>query len=80
MQISPHNPRAVIVSADDVAAFKRQWPCSGLSDCAYTFEFGFNGDLVDTDVSEQDDGPAAVALSQDCQTFLETGDLPDWLD
>ena len=41
-----------------------------LSDRPYWFEFDANGDLVDTDVPEHDDGPEAVALSQDAYAFL----------
>jgi hypothetical protein len=71
--------RKVIVSREGVEAFNQQWPCSELHSArAYWFEFETNGDLVDTDVPEQDDGSAAVAMSQDCQAYLETGDLPEW--
>lgn len=71
--------RKVFVSRNDVAAFNAQWPCSELrATRAYWFEFEPNGDLVDTDVPEQDDGQAALAMSHDCQAFLENGDLPKW--
>jgi hypothetical protein len=70
--------RKVIVSRDAVYSFNRGWPCSELRDRSYWFEFEANGDLVDTDVPEHDDGSAALAMSQDCQAFLFEGDRPDW--
>src|SRR3990167_5202601 len=55
---------SVTASADEVRAFKRRWPASGLPDRAITFRFQkSNGDLVD--VYPSVDGEAAVALSQD---------------
>lgn len=65
-----NNSRKVIVSRDEVNEFNRAWPCSTLRDRSYWFEFDSNGDLVDTDVPEQDDGPAATALSQDALAVL----------
>ncbi len=54
--------RKVIVSRDEVANFNSRWPCSELRDSrAYWFEFDSDGDLIDTDVPEQDDGSAASA-------------------
>lgn len=74
-----NNTRKVIVPRADVAAFNAQWPCSTLrASRAYWFEFEANGDLVDTDCPEQDDGPAAKAMADDCQAFLATGDQPAW--
>lgn len=66
-----NNTRKVIVTPDDVAEFNDSWPGSNLRDRAYWFEFDENGDLIDTDVPEQDDGEAAAALSQDAQAFME---------
>lgn len=80
MEIFSGNARLVIVPRDDVARFNRQWPCSTLRDRAYWFEFDTSGDLIDTDCPEHDDGPAAKALADDCQQFLETGELPDWME
>jgi len=61
----------VTMTAQDVAAFKRRWPASGLPDRAIWFEFERkNGDLVDISPgSERYDGPALAALSQDAQKF-----------
>ena len=71
--------RKVYVSPSDVQAFNTYWPYSTLR-CTrgYWFEFASNGDLVDTDVPEQDDGAAAVAMADDCKNYLETGVTPDW--
>lgn len=71
MELFSGNKRKVIVSREEVREFNRHWPCSELRDRSYWFEFAENGDLVDTDVPEHDDGSAAVALSQDAQRFLE---------
>jgi hypothetical protein len=71
--------RKVMVSRREVANFNRAWPCSELRDTrAYWFEFDANGDLVDTDVPEQDDGGAALAMSADCKAFLFDAVTPDW--
>lgn len=64
----------VACSADDVRAFRRTWPGSGLHG-AVSFTFEHNGDLVD--VSTSYDGRDIAALSQDAQTYAETrGALP----
>lgn len=71
--------RKVIVSRDGVASFNRAWPCSELrSTRAYWFEFDARGDLVDTDIPQQDDGSAASAMADDCRAFLMDGVRPDW--
>jgi hypothetical protein len=71
--------RKVIVSREAVASFNRGWPCSELSAKRhYWFEFDASGDLVDTDAPEHSDGAAALAMSQDCQRFLEDGERPTW--
>jgi len=70
--------RKVIVSRESVRAFNRQWPCSTLRDRSYWFEFDETGDLIDTDCPEHDDGPAALALSEDCKAFLFDDILPEW--
>ena len=72
------NSRKVIVSQEEVERFNASWPCSELRSRSYWFEFDAGGDLVDTDVPEQDDGPAALAMSQDCQEFLFDGVSPRW--
>jgi hypothetical protein len=74
------NPRKVIVPREDVAAFNAQWPCSELrSTRHYWFEFDANGDLIDTDVPEHDDGRAALAMADDARDFLFNGFQPDWI-
>jgi hypothetical protein len=71
-----HKSRTVGFSRADVLAFKAQWPCSGLADHQYWFQFEANGDLVDTNVGESSDGSAAVALSHDAQAALQAGTIP----
>ena len=78
--ISEVGPRKVRISRTGVGAFNLTWPCSELRDeRAYWFEFDANGDLIDTDTPEQDDGLAAAALSQDCHKWLFSGDVPEWI-
>lgn len=81
LSLAPNSPpRVVRVSAEGVALFNSQWPCSSLrSSRAYWFEYDSRGDLVDTDVPEQDDGPAASAMADDCKAFLFDGKLPEWI-
>jgi len=76
------NGRKVLVARAEVAAFNRVFPCSTLrATRAYWFEFDpVTGDLVDMDCPEQDDGPAAVALSNDCKAFLLHEKEPDWVE
>lgn len=78
MEIFSGNARKVICNRATVQQFKAVWPCSNLRDRAYWFEFDAAGDLVDTDLPEYDDGPAASALADDCREFLESGNWPDW--
>jgi hypothetical protein len=71
--------RKVIVSRTEVANFNRAWPCSELrATRAYWFEFNAGGDLIDTDVPEQDDGSAASAMSDDCKAYLFDATQPEW--
>jgi hypothetical protein len=72
------NARKVIVSTDGVAAFNATWPCSTLRSRSYWFEFDDSGDLVDSDVPEHDDGPAAVAMADDCKAWLFDDINPGW--
>lgn len=66
-------PSKVRISREGVAVFNAYWPCSKLRPTrAYWFEFDDDGNLVDTDVPEHDDGPEATALSHDCQEWLES--------
>lgn len=60
----------VFASAHDVATFNRAWPGSSLRDRGYWFEFDCRGDLVDTNVPYAHDGPAVLALANDCAAFL----------
>lgn len=71
----------LIVSKEEVKAFNAQWPCSELrSTRAYWFEFDKEGDLIDTDVPQQDDGPAASAMAEDCKAYIFNGDFANWMD
>ena len=73
------SPNKVRVSPSGVRCFNAAWPCSELRPTrAYWFEFDSRGDLVDTDLPEQDDGPAAAALSDDCKAYLLDNVTPDW--
>ena len=73
MELFSGNKNKVIVSREEIAAFNATWPCSPLSaDRHYWFEFEANGDLVDTDVPEHQDGAAALALSHDAQEFWQS--------
>ena len=72
-------PRKVRVSAAGVASFNRGWPCSTLrASRAYWFEFDSDGDLIDTDLPEHDDGPAASAMADDCKAWLQENEQPAW--
>lgn len=74
-----NGPNKVRVSSAGVAAFNRAWPCSKLRDTrAYWFQFDDNGDLVDTDCPEQDDGPESVAMAEDCKAWLFDDVKPEW--
>jgi hypothetical protein len=73
--------RKVIASRSEVANFNSRWPCSTLrSTRAYWFEFDAFGDLVDADCPEHDDGPASVAMAEDCKAFLFTGVESAWME
>ena len=68
----------VFVSGMDVRRFNAMWPCSPLRVTrGYVFEFD-GGDLVDTSVPHSHDGPAALAMANDCAAALETGVMPEW--
>lgn len=70
--------RKVIVSREGVNAFRQQWPGCSLRDRSYWFEFDADGDLIDTDVPEHDDGPGSSAMADDCLDYLQYGSLPAW--
>ena len=71
----------VRISKEGIAMFNAQWQGSELrSTRAYWYEFDNDGDLINTDVPEQDDGLASVALSHDAEEFFVNGTIPDWFD
>lgn len=74
-------PGKVRVSRVGVALFNRRWPCSKLRETrAYWFEFDEgSGELIDSDVPHQDDGPEAAALADDCRAFYIDDTLPEWM-
>jgi hypothetical protein len=72
-----------ILRLEQIRDFKQSWPCHGLPDDLDTLacEFADNGDLIDMEALNHDgetldthdfDGPALLALTQDCQEFGET--------
>ncbi len=64
-------PLKVRVSRVGVAVFNASWPGSDLrASRSYWFQFASNGDLIDSDVPQQDDGEAAAALSRDAQEWM----------
>ena len=70
----------VVVSCDGVRLFNNRWPASKLrSTRSYWFEFDREGDLVDTDIPESDDGDEALAMAEDCRSFYLNETLPEWL-
>lgn len=72
-------PNKIRVSATGVWLFNKSWPCSELRDSrSYWFEFDDNGDLIDCDVPQHDDGAAAVALAQDAKQWLFNDEWPAW--
>lgn len=79
IRIRWNNTNKVIVSRNEVTAFNAMWPGSTLRDIrSYWFEFDHKGDLVDTDCPEQDDGPAASAMADDCRAWLFEDTSPEW--
>lgn len=73
-------PNKVRVSREGVALFNLRWPGSNLSsNRAYWYEFDAEGDLVDTDCPEHDDGPANLAMCDDCKAWLFDDVVPEWV-
>lgn len=70
----------VHVSKRGVAAFNSTWLGSGLINKVYWFQFDSDQNLVDTNVSEFDDGEAASALADDCKAYLFDKIRPSWMD
>ena len=68
----------VLISRDGVALFNKQWPGSKLRNRAYWFDFDNDGNLVDCDVPEQDDGLEAASLAQDALNWLFHDEMPQW--
>ncbi len=69
----------VFVSKSEVASFNRTFPESLLRDTrSYWFEFDSQRQLVDTDVPQQDDCPAAGVLSEICREYLFYDVSPSW--
>lgn len=69
----------VRVTRAGVALFNARFPCSTLRDTrAYWFQFAEDGDLIDTDVPEQDDGEAAEALAEDAKNWILYDETPEW--
>jgi hypothetical protein len=78
--ITQFSPGKVLFSKTAIALFNARWPCSPLrSTRTYYFEFSSDGDLVDTDVPEHEDGDAALALSKDAEAWLFEGTQPEWI-
>ena len=72
--------RKVFVDRTAIALFNAQWPGSTLRTTrSYWFEFDADGDLVDTDCPEHDDGPSAKALADDCRAWLFDLHQPSWI-
>jgi hypothetical protein len=63
----------VSFSANEVAAFKAQWPCSGLPTRSVWFGYDSRGDLDDIDPKWSNvDSPALLALSHDGNAYAAT--------
>lgn len=69
MHLFSGNTNKVIVPTTEVDDFMASFPCSGLRSRSYWFEFEDNGDLIDTDVPDHEDGPGATALADDARTY-----------
>lgn len=65
-----NNGRKVIFDRAEIDAFRASWPCCNLRSRSYWFEFDSDGNLIDCDVPQQDDGPEATALAADALEYL----------
>jgi hypothetical protein len=65
-------PNKVRFTPREVSEFIKSFPCSGLRERSYWFEFESNGDLVDTDVPQHDDGAGASALAEMAREYWES--------
>ena len=70
MELFSGNKRKVLVGREEVRLFRAGWPCVELRDRSYWFEFAADGDLVDCDVPEHDDGTAAATLAGEARAFF----------
>jgi hypothetical protein len=62
-----------------IALFNAQWPASPLDPKRqYWFEFDADRNLIDTDVPEHTDGPAAAALASDAEAYAFDSIQPEW--
>jgi len=71
------NGNKVFFSTNDVRMFARTWPGCILQDRAYWFEFDGEGNLVDTNIPENEDGLEAIALADDAGQYM-AGTRPRW--
>lgn len=67
MHVHLSNPNRVVITALDILKFKESWPGSGLISTDRWVEFGTNGDLVDHNFLEREDGPAVLALTAEAE-------------
>ena len=71
----------VQITRDGVRLFNAHWPCSRLrASRPYWIEFDADGNRVDSDIPEQDDGLEADVLGDDCHAFAFDGTRPEWCD
>lgn len=78
--ISHIGAHKVMVDQVGIALFNARWPCSNLRTTRhYWFEFDSDGNLIDCDVPQHDDGDAAHALMEDCRAWLFDNVQPEWL-
>lgn len=66
-----YTPNKIGFSGAEVVDFMRTFPCSGLRERSYWFEFDSEGNLIDTDVPEHDDGPGATALCEQAHEYWQ---------
>lgn len=77
--IAEISARKIRVTRAGVRSFNAAWSCSKLQpERSYWFEFDRDGDLIDTDVPEHENGPEASAMADDCREYLLSGQLAAW--
>jgi hypothetical protein len=57
----------IIITAHDVGLFNAMWPASPIELRRHYAEFDRQGNLVDHDFNDNEDGAAALALIEDAQ-------------